>query len=99
AAWRAIRVAWHFFVAVIIERDGSNPLSVSHRLIDIPKVVSGISGHMGRELIGGHDGSLEEGAIIRDVSFTLWAGCTQPARHRHTRDQYRQRPQSHSQRG
>src|SRR6266704_3342330 len=74
AAWRAIRVAWHFFVAVIIERDGSNPLSVSHRFIDVPKVVSGISGHMSRELIGGHDGSLEEGTIIRDIGFVEGQG-------------------------
>src|SRR5947209_3742770 len=69
AAWGAIGIARDFFVAMAIERDGSDARPVSHRLIDVPVVVSGISGHMGRELIGGHDGLLEEGAIIRDVSF------------------------------
>src|SRR5712692_7583865 len=60
AAWRAIGVAWHFFVPMAIERDGRDAKPVSHRLIDVPKVVRGISGHIGRELLGGHDGSLEE---------------------------------------
>src|SRR5947207_13866278 len=67
ATWRAIGVARDFFVAMAIERDGSDARPVSHRLIDIPVVVSSISGHIGRELVGGHHGSLEEGTIIRDV--------------------------------
>src|SRR5260370_6045854 len=69
AAWGAIGIARDFFVAMAIEGDGSDARAVSHRLIDVPIVVSGISGHRGRELIGGHDGSLEEGAIRSDVRF------------------------------
>jgi hypothetical protein len=65
----AIRVARDFVVAMGIEEDGSDARSVSHRLIDVPVVVSGISGHRGRELVGGNDSSLEERAIIGDVSF------------------------------
>jgi len=57
-----------------IEGDGSDARSVSHRLIDVPIVVSGISGHMGRELVGGNDSSLEEGAILGDVSFVEGQG-------------------------
>ena len=70
----AIRVARDFIVAMGIEGDGSDARSVSHRLIDVPIVVSGISGHMGRELVGGNDSSLEEGAILGDVSFVEGQG-------------------------
>src|SRR5438132_4396249 len=69
ATWGAIGVAWHFFVPMTIERDGGDALSVSHRLIDIPVVVSGISGHMRRELVGARDRALIEGTIVGDIGF------------------------------
>ena len=65
----AIRVTRDFFVAMAIEGDGSDARAVSHRLIDVPIVVSGISCYMGRELIGGHNGTLEERTIIGDIGF------------------------------
>src|SRR2546421_9905337 len=80
AAWSSIGVARDFFVTMTIERDGSDARPVRHRLIDVPKVVSGFGCHMGRELIGGHDGSLEEGAIIGDVGFIEGLGIL--AQHR-----------------
>src|SRR5258708_5712080 len=69
AAWSSIGVAWDFFVTMGIEWDGGDALSVSDRLIDVPKIVSGIGGDISRELMGGHDGLVEEGTKIGDIGF------------------------------
>jgi len=42
---------------------------VGNGLIDVPKIVSGISGEMSRQLLGGYDGLVEEGAKIGDIGF------------------------------
>jgi hypothetical protein len=69
AVWRAIGVARHFFVSMVVEWNGGNAEPSRHRLIDIPVVVGGISRHMDGELVGGNDGKLVEGTIVRDVGL------------------------------
>lgn len=69
AARRPIGIARDFFVTMVVEGDGRDARPVGDCFIDVPVVVSGISRHIGRELIGGHHSSLEEGAIIGDVGL------------------------------
>jgi len=54
-------------MAMRVEGNGSDAVTMSHRLIDVPVVVGGISRHMGGELVGGDDRALEERAIIGDI--------------------------------
>ena len=60
---------WHFFVSMAIERNSGDATPMSHGLIDVPVVEGGIGGDMGRELVRGKDGVLEERAVMRHVGF------------------------------
>jgi len=65
----AIGVVGDFFVTMAIERNSGDAGPVGDGLIDIPVVVGGISRDMGRELLGSHNGTLEEGTKIGDIRF------------------------------
>ena len=47
----AIGITTDFLVAVVVEGNGGNAMPVSHRLIDIPVVVGGISRYVGNWLV------------------------------------------------
>jgi hypothetical protein len=64
AGGRAIGVARHVFVAVIIAWNGGDALPVRHRLIHIPEVVGGIDCHIDREQVRSNNGALVEGPIV-----------------------------------
>jgi hypothetical protein len=61
-------------MAMRVQRNGSNALAMSHRLIDVPVVVGRISRHIRREEVASHDGALIEGPIVAHVGLVEGQG-------------------------
>src|SRR5438128_944126 len=65
----AIGIAGDVFVTMAVERNGSDALAMSHRLVDVPEIESGIGGDVRGKLVGGDNSALKERTIIGDVGF------------------------------
>ena len=63
----AIRIARHLLVAVIVQGNGSNTLSVCHRFVDVPEIIGRIDCDMGGILIECDDRTLVERTEIGDI--------------------------------
>src|SRR5258708_27905338 len=65
----AIRIAGDVFVTMAVERNGSDALAMSQRLVDVPEIESGIGGDVRGKLVGSDNSALKEWTIIGDVGF------------------------------
>src|SRR5258708_12180015 len=65
----AVRQAGKRGRAVLVEGDSRDAAMTSWRLIDVPRIKSGISSQVGGELPQGHDSLLIQGTKIGDIAF------------------------------
>ena len=64
-----IGVAWDVLVSMAVERDSGNAPPMGYRFVDVPVIEGGISGHMDREAVKGHDRPQVQRAVIGHIGF------------------------------